>query len=148
MAKRRSGKANLNAFVLDASVTLSWYFEGESDAYADGVADQFPDVQAIVPAVWPLEIANAVIMGERRKRGTVVTAAQFAANLSALPIAVDEAMLSRVFNEILAIARAHNLSVYNASYVELAVPAGITLASMDNELRAAAAALGVRLFQP
>jgi predicted nucleic acid-binding protein len=148
MAKKRTGKAKLDAFVLDASVTLSWYFEGESSAYADGIAEQFPAVQAIVPAVWPLEVANAVLMGERRKRGSVMTAAQFAASLAALPIAVDEAMLNCVFNEILAIARGQNLSVYDASYLELATRSGLPLASLDNKLRAAADALGVRIHQP
>jgi predicted nucleic acid-binding protein len=148
MAKKRSAKTKLDAFVLDASVTLAWYFEGESNTYADAVADQFPAVQAIVPAIWPLEVANAVVIGERRKRGTILTATQWATYLSALPIAVDESLLRRTFNDILAIARDQTLSVYDASYLELAIRSGLPLASLDTKLRAAAKALGVRSHQP
>ena len=148
MAKKRPAKTKLDAFVLDASVTLAWYFEGESNAYADAIADRFPAVQAIVPAIWPLEVANAVVMGERRNRGTVLTASQWATYLTALPIAVDEPLLRRAFNEILTIARDRILSVYDASYLELAIRSGLPIASLDTKLRAAAAALGVRIYEP
>lgn len=148
MAKKRSGKTKLDAFVLDASVTLAWYFDGESDAYADAVAGQFPAVQAIVPAIWPLEVANAILMGERRKRGTVLTAVQWAGFLTALPIAVDEPSFRRVLSDILAIARGQNLSVYDASYLELALRSGLPLASLDDKLRTAAVAVGVPICEP
>lgn len=52
--------------MLDRSVALAWYFKDEAVSYADQVAGAFPAAQAVVPTIWPLEIANAVLMGERR----------------------------------------------------------------------------------
>jgi hypothetical protein len=67
MSKQRIGPGG---FVLDGSICLAWYFKDEANPYADAVAARFPDVKAIVPAIWPLELANAVLGGERRKRST------------------------------------------------------------------------------
>jgi predicted nucleic acid-binding protein len=138
----------LDAFILDASVTAAWYYRDEADPYADAVARRFPGVKALVPSVWPLEVANAILIGERRKRGAVVTIAQFVSHLSALSIAVDEQNFARVFGAVLALARDHDLSAYDASYVELAIRSSLPLATLDDRVRAAATALGIRLFQP
>jgi predicted nucleic acid-binding protein len=146
--KRRSSQKKLDAFVLDASVTLAWYFSDEADPYADSVARAFPTVTAIVPAIWPLEIANAVLMGERRKRGTASATAQWMSFLTSLPIAVDDHVIARVFGDVITIARAHGLSIYDASYVELAIRSGLPLATLDDRLKSAAVAAGVRPFQP
>jgi predicted nucleic acid-binding protein len=145
---KRAAKKTANAFVLDASVTLAWYFQDEADPYADDVARQLPATQAIVPSIWPLEVANAVLTGERRKRGTAATAAQWIGYLTSLPITVDDPTVGRVFGDILALARTHDLSAYDASYLELATRSGLPLATLDDPLRAAAAAIGVAIYQP
>jgi predicted nucleic acid-binding protein len=146
--KKRPAKAKLDAFVLDASVTLAWYFEDEADPYADAVARRFRSMQAIVPSIWPLEVANAMLMGERRKRNAVATQAQWIGCLTALPIAVDDQSPVRVFRDVLALARTQNLSAYDASYLELALRSGLPLATLDDRLRQAATAVGVRRFEP
>jgi predicted nucleic acid-binding protein len=146
--KKRPAQKKLDAFVLDESVALAWYFQDEADPYADTVARQFPYVEAIVPAVWPLEVANAVLVGERRKRDAAATATQWAGYLTSLPIAVDDQTLGRIFGDVLTIARAQNLSVYDASYLELAIRSGLPLATLDDRLRAAAVAVGVPLYEP
>jgi predicted nucleic acid-binding protein len=149
MAKKsRPTQRKLDAFVLDASVSLAWYFSDEADPYAEDVARSLPAFQALVPAVWPLEVANAILMGERRKRGTAATATQWAGLLTSLPIAVDEPSFGRVFRDVLELARAQYLSVYDASYLELAIRSGLPLATLDDRLRQAAAAAGVRPFEP
>ena len=48
-------------FVLDGSVALCWYFADEANAYADAVAARFSQVEVVVPALWHLEVANAVV---------------------------------------------------------------------------------------
>lgn len=58
MAKKGM-KAKGEVFVLDGSVAVAWCFYDEADPYADAIAARFPSVQAVVPAVWPLEVANA-----------------------------------------------------------------------------------------
>ena len=149
MAKKRRAPADrLDSFVLDASITVAWYFRDEADPYADAVARRVPTVKPIVPSVWPLEVANTMLVGERRKRDAVATILQWTAYLTGLPIAVDEQNFGRVFGDVLAIARTYDLSVYDASYVELAIRSGLPLATLDGRLRAAAAALGVRIYQP
>ena len=147
MAKRPS-KQKAEEFVLDGSVTLAWYFKDEADAYADGVAARFPGVQAVVPVIWPLEVANAVVMGERRKRSTEAQAAKWLGYLASLPIAVDDESNVRAWNDVLNLARTTNLSAYDAAYLELALRRGLRLATLDDRLKAAASALGVPGYTP
>src|ERR1700722_8005691 len=91
MAKKpKKEKSKDRAFVLDGSVTLVWVFEDETDAYAESVLDALVEKLAIVPGVWPLEVANALLLGERRKRISEAKVAQFLALLQPLPISVDD----------------------------------------------------------
>ena len=135
-------------FVLDGSLALAWYFKDEAVSYADAVAASFLNARALVPVIWPLEIANAVLMGERRKRSTEAQAAKWLSYLSSLPIIIDETTNDHAWSEVLALGRAHHLSAYDASYLDLALRLGLPLASLDDELKAAASALGVPMFVP
>jgi predicted nucleic acid-binding protein len=147
MAKKAK-KAKVEAFVLDGSVTLAWYFRDEADAYADAIAARFPAVGAVVPTVWTLEVANAVLMGERRKRSTAAQAARWLGYLGSLPITVDEESAARAWSDVLNLARTHNLSAYDAAYLELALRRGLPLATLDGKLKAAAGAVGVTEYKP
>ncbi len=135
-----------NAFVLDGSVTLVWGFADEDDAYAAAILDKIPDLQAHVPGLWPLEVANALLVGERRGRTTPANAAHFLALLGTFPIAIDDETVARAWVETTHLARAHNLSTYDASYLELAMRLGLPLATLDAKLKAAATAVGVLPF--
>jgi predicted nucleic acid-binding protein len=149
MAKRkRSGRVTAGLFVFDSSITLAWAFEDETDAYAEAVADSLARTRALVSAVWPLEVANALLVGERRKRITEAKVAQFLALLESLPITVDEETAGRAWQDTLHLARSHDLSVYDATYLELSLRLGLPLASLDDNLKAAAAATGVAPFKP
>ncbi|HKI31242.1 MAG TPA: type II toxin-antitoxin system VapC family toxin [Gemmataceae bacterium] len=99
-------------FVLDCSVTLSWYFADEANAYADAIAALFPRVEVFVPALWHLEIANAVAMGERRKRSTLAQGTKWLNYLASLPVIVDGETTARAWTDTLSLARTHNLSSY------------------------------------
>jgi predicted nucleic acid-binding protein len=135
-------------FVLDGSLALSWYFADETDPYADAVALGLVAREAVVPSLWRLEIANALIVGERRKRSTQSQASVFIGRLEVLPIVIDEETDARAWGETIRLARAHTLSAYDAAYLELAMRRGLPLASLDGQLKAAAAAVGVPLFVP
>ncbi len=135
-----------NTFVLDGSVTMVWGFEDEEDAYAAALLDKMPDLQAHVPSLWPLEVANALIVGERRGRMTPADAARFLSILGTFPIAVDDETAARAWTDTLHLARAHQISAYDASYLELAIRHGLPLASLDGKLKAAATAVGVTLY--
>jgi predicted nucleic acid-binding protein len=147
MAKKARTRG-IAEFVLDGSLALAWYFKDEADPYADAVAARLPAARAAVPVIWPLEVANAVLMGERRRRSTVAQAAQWIAYLALLPIAVDDETNNRAWSEVLSLARAHHLSAYDAAYLELALRRGLPLATLDGKLKAAASAVGVPAFTP
>jgi predicted nucleic acid-binding protein len=145
MARKKSKPVG---FVLDGSVTLAWFFEDEADEYAVAVEDSLPMFPAIVPSLWPLEVANAALVGERRKRTTEAKVTEFLSLLNQLPITLDDETANRAWRESLNLARAHNLSVYDATYLELALRRSLPLATLDDKLKTAAAAVGVVEFQP
>ena len=136
-----------DAFVLDGSITMVWGFEDEADDYAEAILGRMPDLQAHVPSLWPLEVANALLVGERRKRITPADTARFLAILDAFPITVDGETAAHAWADTMHLARAHNLSSYDASYLELAIRLGVPLAAQDGKLKAAAEAVGVPLFE-
>jgi predicted nucleic acid-binding protein len=135
-------------FVLDCSLTMAWFFEDESDPYAEAVEDSLSTASALVPALWPLEVGNALLVGERRKRTTEAKVTTFLGLLKSLPIVIDDETALRAWQECLHLARAHNISVYDASYLELTLRAGLPLASLDARLKAAATAVGVVEYKP
>lgn len=145
MGKKRAKKG---AFVLDSSVAIAWCFQDESNPYADAVAARFPAVQAVVPAIWPLEVANVLLVGERRKRCASSDTAYRLTVLAAFPIAVEEINRTNVWNEVLNLARAQGLSVYDAAYLELALRRSLPLATLDKKLKDAALAVGVAIYNP
>jgi predicted nucleic acid-binding protein len=147
MAKKPR-KPGVAEFVLDGSLALAWFFRDQADPYADAVAARFPSAHAAVPLIWPLEVANALLMGERRRRSTEAQAAKWLTYLGFLPIAVDDETNDRAWGEVLSLARAHRLSAYDAAYLELALRRGLPLATLDDKLRAAASAAGVPAFAP
>jgi len=134
-------------FVLDGSVTMVWGFEDEADEYAEAILERMPDLQAHVPSLWPLEVANALLVGERRRRITSAETARFIAILGAFPITVDDQTVAHAWADTMHLARAHNLSSYDAAYLELAIRLGMPLAALDGKLKTAAGAMGVPLFE-
>jgi predicted nucleic acid-binding protein len=145
---RRKGvaKAPRIGLVLDCSIVMAWHFADEADSYADRVARDLAKGAAIVPAIWPLEVANVLAIGERRGRSTPAQAARLLRSLAALPIAVDPDTNRHAWESTLALARARGLSAYDAAYLDLALRRGLPLATLDDRLRAAAIAAGVEPF--
>jgi predicted nucleic acid-binding protein len=148
MAKKGKKKQAPKAFVLDGSVTMAWFFRDETNAYAEAVEDSLARAEAMVPALWPLEVANTLVVGERRKRSTEAQAATWLSYLRALPIVVDDETAARSWDDTLNLARAHQLSAYDAAYLELALRRSLSLATLDDRLKDAAAAVGVAEYKP
>ena len=136
----------IEGLVLDTSVAVAWGFEDEQNAYAEAVLRQVLASGAYVPAIWPLEIANALIMGERRNRIDEPGATRFTEMLAALAITIDPETSERAWHGILSLARRQNLTAYDASYLELAVRLAIPLATLDQRLRNAATSIGVIVY--
>lgn len=146
-AKKRPTKPAIG-FVLDNSIVMAWSFADEVSNYADDVLDRLIIVRTVVPMLWPLEVANALLMGERRKRSTEAEAIRWIGILNRLPIVIDDETNTRAWSDTLALARGHKLSAYDAAYLELAVRRKLPLATLDDRLKAAATAVGVALYDP
>lgn len=132
--------------MLDASVTLCWLFEDQATAYTDGVLDRIAgEGEALTSAIWPLEVANALAVAERRKLIKAARSAAFVEALRQLPIRIEPTGAERVFSEVLEASRRYRLSAYDASYLDLAIREALPLATVDGPLRNAARAAGVKL---
>ncbi len=131
-------------FVLDSSVTMSWFFDDEATAATDQLLDRLNgDGRAIVAAHWALEVSNTLLMAERRKRSTLAESSHFMAILDALPIETDQETVSRASTSSMELARAQGLTLYDSAYLELAMRRSLPLATLDKQLRAAAKKTGV-----
>jgi predicted nucleic acid-binding protein len=132
-------------FVVDNSVVMSWYFKDETNKYADTVLDKLTGATAVVPSIWPLEVVNVLIVAERQKRLSESDSIRFLTLLSQLPIVVEYER-PEMMKELLALARAYNLSSYDASYLYLAMRKGLPIATLDNKLIEAARSIEVPIL--
>jgi predicted nucleic acid-binding protein len=125
-------------FVVDNSVVMSWCFQDEISRYADSILDRLEMATAFVPSIWPLEVGNVLLVAERRHRLSEADSTRFLALLAELPIVIVQEEPERMFREILALARKHNLSSYDASYLDLAMRKGLAIATLDRNVMVAA----------
>jgi predicted nucleic acid-binding protein len=133
-------------WVFDASITMAWCFDDERTNATDQLFRRLANSPATVPQLWPLEVANVLILATRKGRLSPEKRAEFVAVLNASPIHIDAATASGAFDPIMRIADAHRLTAYDAAYLELALRLRLPLATLDQDLRAAAASAGVDLL--
>ena len=127
-----------DGFVIDNSVVMTWCFKDETSQYADNVLDCLELSTGFVPSIWPLEVCNVLLVAERKGRIGEADSIRFIALLTELPIIVEQEPPERMFKEIFALAREHKLSSYDAAYLDLAMRKGLPIATLDNNLIAAA----------
>jgi predicted nucleic acid-binding protein len=125
------------AQVVDASATLAAFFEDEADPFADAVLASIAEGATRVPAHWLLECGNALHVAVRRGRIDATERDLAAVRLAALPVAVEPI---GPLQAVLAIAERHDLSAYDAAYLELAIRRAAVLVTRDERLAAAARA--------
>jgi predicted nucleic acid-binding protein len=134
----------LNRFVLDASITLCWCFEDQATSFTEAILDLLAEgKRAIVPFIWPLEMSNALLSGERRKLLSTAQVTSIVEELKSWTIEIDRRGLDRAFSEILSVARTFRLTTYDAAYLELAMREALPLATLDKDLSKAARAAGI-----
>ena len=134
------------SLVVDSSVALTWCFEDEHTPATTDLLTQITSAGAIAPALWPLEVLNALTMAERRKRLDAAQRQRLAGFLHNLPITLDHETAAQAWTVTAHLAERFRLTVYDAAYLELAQRLNLPLATLDLELRAAASALGVALL--
>jgi predicted nucleic acid-binding protein len=135
------------SFVIDSSVAVSWCFEDEQTSAVLDLLDQVVEGGAIAPALWPLEVLNALFTAERRKRLDAAQRHRLAGFLRDLPITIDSETDSQAWTATMRLAEAHRLTMYDAAYLELAQRLAVPLAALDQELCGAAKAEGVPLVE-
>lgn len=135
----------MSRFVLDASVALAWFIDRPVDAYGVEVREKIQrGDRAVVPQLWETEFANGVLMAERRKLMTSSEGDQCMVEMEQLRLTSIEADSGfRSIRDVLNVARALQLTVYDACYLELARRVGLPLATLDKRLSAAAAKAGI-----
>lgn len=133
----------MTGLVIDASAVLAWCFEDEGGTDVDAMIDRVVEQGAIVPAIWPLEVANALRTAERRRRIDIASSTTLLMMIEALPIEIDGETAAKAFNDTLALSRGYGLTVYDAAYLELAMRLSLSLATGDAALARAAARAGV-----
>lgn len=125
-------------------MSLSWCFRDEAAEEVSRILELLGEREALVPPNWPLEVANALLAGERRKRLKVAETTRLLSILGRLPIQVTELRPEEVPG-LVSLARDALLSMYDAAYLGLALREGFPLATFDTGLRRAAQKLGVPL---
>lgn len=132
-------------FVIDASVSIAWVIGDETSPTADAARQRLLHDDAFAPSLWWFEVRNVMLMSERKGRLTRDRADGALAHLRRQSIVLDHATDER---RLLDLARTHRLTVYDATYLELAQRLTVPLASLDQQLVAAARTVGVELLPP
>jgi predicted nucleic acid-binding protein len=134
--------------VIDCSVALAWSIASQAPPLTDRAQAEVLADGAIVPFIFQIELANALLKLERRRRLTPVQLDSALKGLDLINLEIDTATLDVVAATLLPLARKHILSLYDAAYLELALRLRLPLATRDVQLAAAAQAAGAQLFQP
>lgn len=135
--------------IIDASLALSWLFERKSKderSCANEVLNEMEKSEVLVPELWHLEIVNTLLVAERRRVVTEAQTLDFLNRISILPIKTDSTKLAIRRESILLLAREHNLSAYDATYLDLALKNDAILATFDTDLAKAMRKAGGMIF--
>jgi len=134
------------SFVLDSSVTLSWYFEDQATAATIALLDAVTENGAVVPPLWRLEVLNGLQSALRREKIDRAYRDASLNDLALLPITIDTETEAHLGDRILGLADRFDLTIYYAVFLELAERRELPLASLDLKLRSAAEVIGIRLL--
>ena len=136
------------AFVADASVAIGWVHPAQATTRTAAMLDAIAEGATLeVPALWPLEVANALIVLVRRRKLSEEECQTGLGWLRGLPVRIDPEAASLAFSRLSELAATHQLSVYDAAYLELAQRRKLALACQDGPLRKAAKQEGVGLWE-
>ncbi|HVS45572.1 MAG TPA: type II toxin-antitoxin system VapC family toxin, partial [Verrucomicrobiae bacterium] len=128
---------------VDASTVVSWVLDDETSVEANAAIESAVADGAYVPSNFITEVTHALLTAERRGRIDEVSTGVALAEILALPISIEDPDP----HTVLALARTHRLTGYDAAYLALAIRAHVPLATIDRALAAAARAEG-SAYQP
>ena len=123
-------------FVLDASATAGWCLADEASDASDLLLERLAREGGVVPALWRWEVANMLIFAERRDRIDAPTVGERLELLDEFPIEIDTEAFLRGWSTTLAIARAEEITAYDAAYLDSLFVAACLLPPRINLSRA------------
>jgi len=132
--------------VLDASVMLAWLFREPALASRPQIQAALAQETLLVPAHWPAEIGNTLVVNARRGRISEDDLANMIESLQTFAVSPQAPPETEYFEPLLRFAQAHRLTFYDAVYVQLALETESTLATLDEDMRKAALHLGLTLL--
>ncbi|RJP28476.1 MAG: PIN domain-containing protein [Candidatus Omnitrophota bacterium] len=139
----------MREFVLDCSATMAYFFKDETSACVDAAFEMLVvKGTALVPPIWPLEVANTCLSAERRKRLTIPDVEEIFSILEMLPIEIIPYEDLKSTWDVQSMARTHNLTAYDAAYLELAKRKNLPLLTLDKKLKQSTEKAGVSLWTP
>ena len=137
----------IDAFVADASTAIAWVHPAQATPETKLLLDAISDgTRVFVPAIWPLEVSNALLVLVRREKLLSTEREAALSALQQLRVKIDHEMASLAFTRLSAIAADRELSVYDAAYFELAERLKLPLACKDGTLRRAASRADIKLL--
>lgn len=145
---RSKTKQKVDRFVLDCSMTSAWLLVDEVTPYTESVQTSLTSTKALVPGIWPSEIANVLFISLRRKRCSAEDIAIWSNMLCQLPIEMESTSREMMLNDVLPLSLKYQLTAYDASYLELALRLRLPIATLDKSLIATAAVLGIDRYDP
>lgn len=128
-------------------MAAAWCFRDEATPATVALLDSLDRRSAWVPYLWHFEVANLLTQAERRRRITEQACAAFVDILKALPIETDFDAPARALGPVRGLARARNLTPYDAAYLDLAMRRLLPLATRDRDLQRVALSAGIALLQ-
>ena len=133
------------SFIVDASVGFAWVYLGQATPETDHLLNEVAaGATVIVPALWFLEMSNVLLIAQRRHRLTATQRKAAMEKLTAMQFTVDEEGTRHAFGKTSELAEKHGLTIYDATYLELAVRRSLPLASRDEALKSAAKQCGLK----
>ncbi len=134
-----------HGFIIDCSAAMSLVFFDEQNQEVKKIETLLAKTKAQVPPIWHYEVANVLCMAEQSRRISEANVVEFKSILNALPIVTDTLALTKTIDNTFLLAKEHNLTIYDAAYLELAMRQGMPLATGDKKLKTACKRSGVLL---
>lgn len=134
-------------FIADCSVSISWVVASQSMPAAAKLREEIASgIPFFAPALWPLEVANALLVLCRRKKISSDERALACSLLARYRPVLDHEASRLALNQLSRLADEHTLTIYDAAYLELAIRRKLPLASRDSTLNRAAQRCGVEVL--
>ena len=137
----------MSRWVVDSSLALAWGLPDERSPAADRFWDHVgTGSQLWVPSLWWYEIANALVVVCRRGRLDGEKSQEILSLLARIPVTTASPPVGEELRRLQSLALKHELSAYDAAYLDLARTLSVDMATLDRGLATAARNEGLSVW--